>query len=57
MLLKLTNKKTVLEGGYEMKKYSVRFCDCGRVHFIDENKLNEVCETEKSVMHICNHCG
>ena len=40
-----------------MKKYDVRFCDCGRVHFIDEDKLNEAYDSEKSVIHICNNCG
>lgn len=41
-----------------MNKYDVRFCRCGRVHFIEWDKLNRVCDEEdKSVLFICNNCG
>lgn len=40
-----------------MKKYDVRFCDCGRVHFIDDKKVSKAIETEKEVLVICNNCG
>lgn len=39
-------------------KYDVRFCRCGRVHFIDYEKLCQVCDDQgKEVIHICNNCG
>lgn len=41
-----------------MDKYNVRFCECGRVHFIEWKILNRVCDTEnKKVLFICNNCG
>jgi len=40
-----------------MKKYDVRFCSCGRVHFIDQEKINNAIENEKQVLVICNNCG
>lgn len=39
-------------------KYDVRFCRCGRVHFIDYEKLCAVCDDQgKEVIQICNNCG
>ena len=40
-----------------MKKYDVRFCNCGRVHFVDQEKINSAIENEKQVLVICNNCG
>jgi len=40
-----------------MKKYDVRFCNCGRVHFIDQTKIDQAIENEKQVLVICNNCG
>jgi len=40
-----------------MKKYDVRFCSCGRVHFIDQEKIEKAIENEKEVLVVCNHCG
>lgn len=40
-----------------MKKYDVRFCNCGRVHFIDGEKINKAIDKEKQVLVICNNCG
>jgi len=40
-----------------MKKYDVRFCSCGRVHFIDQEKINSAIKNEKEVLVVCNHCG
>ena len=40
-----------------MKKYDVRFCNCGRVHFIEQEKINNAIEHEKQVLVICNNCG
>lgn len=38
-------------------KYNVMFCKCGRVHFIDEEKINEAIKNNKQVLVICNNCG
>ncbi len=41
-----------------MSKYNVNFCRCGRVHFIEWEKINKVCSDKtKSLLHICNNCG
>lgn len=40
-----------------MKKYNVRFCQCGRVHFIEQEKVDTAIEKEKQVLIICNNCG
>lgn len=40
-----------------MKNYDVRICGCGRVHFIDVEKIDKAIENEKEVLVICNHCG
>jgi len=40
-----------------MEKYDVRFCSCGRVHFINQEKVNQAIENEKQVLVICNNCG
>lgn len=38
--------------------YDVRFCSCGRIHFIDYDELCKVCDDEnKEVLFICNNCG
>jgi hypothetical protein len=38
-------------------KYDVKFCSCGRVHFIDEEKVHKAIENDKQVLIICNNCG
>lgn len=38
-------------------KYDVKFCECGRVHFIDEEKINKAIENNKQIIVVCNHCG
>jgi len=38
-------------------KYDVRFCSCGRVHFIDQIKVDQAIEKDKQVLVICNKCG
>jgi hypothetical protein len=40
-----------------MKKYDVRFCNCGRVHFIEQEKVDKAIESGKQVLIICNNCG
>jgi len=41
----------------ENKKYEVYFCSCGRVHFVDTEKLNKAIENEKEILVVCNNCG
>ena len=43
-------------------KYDVRFCDCGRVHFIPTNLIERVCAdgnkpSGKEVIFVCRGCG
>jgi len=38
-------------------KYEVYFCSCGRVHFINTEKLNKAIENEKQLLVVCNNCG
>ena len=38
-------------------KYDVKFCSCGRVHFINQEKITKAIENEKEVLVICNNCG
>lgn len=40
-----------------MKKYDVRFCNCGRVHFIDDKKVWKAIQNGKQVLVVCNNCG
>jgi len=41
----------------ENKKYEVYFCSCGRVHFVDSEKLSNAIESEKEILVVCNNCG
>ena len=38
-------------------KYEVYFCSCGRVHFVDSEKLNDAIVNEKEILVVCNNCG
>ncbi len=41
-----------------MKKYDVRFCSCGRVHFIENKTLEKICdEQDQEILFICGRCG
>lgn len=40
-----------------MSKYDVKFCSCGRVHFIDNEKVSKAITNSKEVLVICNNCG
>lgn len=37
--------------------YDALFCRCGRVHFLDRNRIDDICDNGKEVIIICNHCG
>jgi len=39
------------------KKYEVYFCSCGRVHFVDSEKLSNAIVNEKEILVVCNNCG
>ena len=38
------------------KKYNMRICKCGRIHMIDENKLEKALENNKHIFLICGGC-
>lgn len=40
-----------------MNKYDMRICKCGRIHMIDNNKLNKALENNKNLLLICGGCG
>ena len=39
------------------KKHSVEICKCGRIHMIDDNKLNKVLRNNKNLLIVCGGCG
>lgn len=40
-----------------MKKYDIRFCDCGRIHAIPQETIDKAIENDREVMLVCSHCG
>ena len=40
-----------------MRKYNIKFCECGRIHFLDNKKIDNLCTKGKSVLVVCNNCG
>lgn len=38
-------------------KYDVRFCSCGRIHFIDDKDISEAISEDKELVLICGGCG
>jgi len=38
-------------------KYDVKFCSCGRVHFIPTDKINNAIENDKEILVVYNNCG
>ena len=39
------------------KKYDMRICKCGRIHMVDEDKLENALENNKNLLLICGGCG
>ena len=39
------------------KKYDMRICKCGRIHMVDNNKLDNALENNKNLLLICGGCG
>lgn len=39
------------------RKYDVRICKCGRIHMIDNNKLDNALDKNKNLLLICGGCG
>lgn len=39
------------------KKYDMRICKCGRIHMVDENKLEKTLKNDKNLLLICGGCG
>ena len=40
-----------------MGKYYIMFCECGRIHFLDNKKIVDICENGETVLHVCTNCG
>ena len=38
-------------------KYEVRFCSCGTIHFIPEDKVDKALHEDKELLWICGRCG
>lgn len=39
------------------KKYDMRICKCGRIHMVNEDKLEKALENNKNLLLICGGCG
>ena len=40
-----------------MNKYYIKICECGRIHFFDNETITDICNNDNSVVCICNNCG
>lgn len=40
-----------------MNKYDVRFCSCGRIHFVKWEDVETAINSKKTVLLVCNNCG
>lgn len=40
-----------------MSKYDIRICKCGRIHMIDNDKIDRALEHDKNFVLICGGCG
>ena len=40
-----------------MVKFDVRFCKCGRIHFIENSLIDDALEQDKNLMFVCGGCG
>lgn len=40
-----------------MSKYDVKFCTCGRIHFIEYDEIYKAQYEEKEILLVCNNCG
>ena len=39
------------------RKYDMRICKCGRIHMVDEDKLEKALENNKNLLLVCGGCG
>ena len=39
------------------RKYDMRICKCGRIHMVDNNKLEKALKNNKNLLLICAGCG
>ena len=39
------------------RKYDMIICKCGRIHMLDNNKLNKALENNKNILFVCAGCG
>ena len=40
-----------------MSKYNMRICGCGRIHMVNNGKINNALEHDKDLLLICGGCG
>lgn len=40
-----------------MSKYNMRICKCGRIHMIDNARIDQALESNKNLLLICAGCG
>lgn len=40
-----------------MRKYDIRFCDCGRIHAIPQEVIDKAITNDQEVMLVCTNCG
>lgn len=38
-------------------KYNMKICKCGRIHMIDDSKIEKALENEKDFLLVCGSCG
>ena len=39
------------------RKYDMRICKCGRIHMVDEDKLERALKNNKNLLLVCGGCG
>ncbi len=39
------------------RKYEIRFCSCGTIHFIPTEKIDNALKNDKDLLWICGRCG
>lgn len=40
-----------------MNKFYINICECGRIHFLDNQKIIDICTDDNSIVHVCGNCG
>lgn len=45
------------QGGRNMKKFDVRVCNCGRIHLVPWNMIENAIHDQKDFLLVCGNCG